>query len=67
MLQVREVRTDRILGTIELTAEGDVEASSEELRGMFEQTMISRGLTVSETYDWYTGWSNGYVEFVPVR
>jgi hypothetical protein len=33
---------------------------------MFEQTMISRGLTVSETYEWYTGWSNGYVEFVPM-
>ncbi|TDC92694.1 hypothetical protein E1292_41495 [Nonomuraea deserti] len=66
MLQVREVRTGRILGTLGLTAEGEVAASSEELRRMFEQTMISRGLTVSETYEWYTGWSNGYVEFVPV-
>ncbi|MEO3791216.1 hypothetical protein ABGB14_13465 [Nonomuraea sp. B10E15] len=54
-------------GTVELTAGGEATASSEELLRMFQQTMISRGLTVPETYEWYAGWSNGYVEFVPVE
>ncbi|MGW0805477.1 hypothetical protein [Nonomuraea sp. NPDC002799] len=66
MLQMREARTGRILGTIELTPAGEVVASTEELRQMFEQTMFYRELSVAETYEWYTGWTNGYVEFVPV-
>ncbi|MGV9303786.1 MULTISPECIES: hypothetical protein [unclassified Nonomuraea] len=66
VLQVREIHTGRLLGTIDLTGDGELTASAAELHDMFVQTMASRGLSAAEVFEWYTGWSNGYVEIVPV-
>jgi hypothetical protein len=34
-------------------------------RELVEQTMLYRGLTAAETFERYTGWSNGYAQVVP--
>ncbi|SPL88222.1 unnamed protein product [[Actinomadura] parvosata subsp. kistnae] len=66
MLVVRDVRTATVVGTIELTGEGELVASSDELNRLVAQTMIRRGLSAQEVYEYYDGWSNGYVVFEPV-
>ncbi|NJP94856.1 hypothetical protein HCN51_36395 [Nonomuraea sp. FMUSA5-5] len=67
MLQVRDVRTATVVGTIELTGEGELVTSSDELNRLVRQAMMHRGLSAQEAYEYYNGWSNGYVVIEPMN
>ncbi|GLW10652.1 hypothetical protein Misp01_57800 [Microtetraspora sp. NBRC 13810] len=67
VLQVRDVRSGQLFGTIELVAGDELRVQPPELLELLTQTMATRGLSSAEVFAWYTGWSNGYVEIVPVQ
>src|SRR3954453_3489315 len=64
VLAVLNVRDGRQLGTIELTADGELLAAPRGVRGMIERMAETRGWSPREAFDGLRGWSNGYLEIV---
>lgn len=66
-LQVISVRSGNVLGTAELSENGELRASSPDVQRDIDRMAAARGLSPREAFDELNGWSNGYIQIVAVE
>jgi hypothetical protein len=65
-LQVVSVGSGNVLGTVELSTDGQLRASSPDVQKDLDRMAAARGLSPQEAYEYFRGWSNGYIQIVAV-
>jgi hypothetical protein len=63
-LEVISVRSGDVLGTVELSEEGELHASSPDVERDIDRMAAARGLSPRDAFEEFRDWSNGYIQIV---